>query len=146
MRPLLAAIVLLSLMAFAKAEDALSVIAEPVVYLVLFDSNDAELSNTARAVLDETAREYRLRKQGEDQSVAIWITGHYDTSGSSDYADRMSRKMAENVRDYLVAAGVPAGALEVSWSGERQPAVPTRDGVSEPANRRVEVNFSLPPM
>jgi outer membrane protein OmpA-like peptidoglycan-associated protein len=75
----------------------------------------------------------------------MYVTGHYDTSGTTQYAEQMSRRMAESVRDYLISAGLLAGALKVSWSGERQLAIPTRDGVTEAANRRVEINFHFPP-
>ena len=131
--------------ALLRAQDEPVVSAEPIVFLVLFDRNNAELSTAAKAVVDEAVREYRIRKQSASEPFMIWITGHYDTSSTSDHAEALSRKMAENVHDYLVSAGLPTEALNVSWSGDRQPALPTSDGVSEPANRRVEINFTYPP-
>jgi len=57
MRSLLAAgLALLSLTAFVNADEWPVAIGEPVVYLVLFDSNNAELTNTESAVLDEVSR------------------------------------------------------------------------------------------
>jgi OOP family OmpA-OmpF porin len=145
MRSLLAAgLGLLSLTAFVNADEP-SAMGEPVVYLVLFDSNNADLTNTATAVLDEAVREYWMRTQTFREPVTIYVTGHYDASGTAGYAEQMSRRMAETVRDYLIARSLPVEAVKVSWSGERQLAIPTPDGVAESANRRVEINFSFPP-
>jgi outer membrane protein OmpA-like peptidoglycan-associated protein len=42
-----------------------------------------------------------------------------------------------------VGQGLAAGALQVDWKGESQPAVATGDGVKEPLNRRstIDINF-----
>jgi OOP family OmpA-OmpF porin len=39
----------------------------------------------------------------------------------------------------LIARGVKEGGISVAGRGEAEPAVPTEDGVREPANRRVEI-------
>jgi outer membrane protein OmpA-like peptidoglycan-associated protein len=43
------------------------------------------------------------------------------------------------VADELVANGVTADTLDVSWRGKTDLAVPTADGVKEPLNRRTTI-------
>jgi outer membrane protein OmpA-like peptidoglycan-associated protein len=45
------------------------------------------------------------------------------------------------VRDELVRNGIALPNIGMSAMGERQPLVPTADGVREPQNRRVEIAF-----
>jgi outer membrane protein OmpA-like peptidoglycan-associated protein len=51
----------------------------------------------------------------------------------------MRRALA--VRELLMQLGVAPAAIEVSGRGEREPLVPTPDGVAEERNRRVEMNL-----
>jgi outer membrane protein OmpA-like peptidoglycan-associated protein len=44
------------------------------------------------------------------------------------------------VKADLAAQGIPADRILASGRGEREPIVPTADGVDEPRNRRVEIN------
>lgn len=70
---------------------------------------------------------------------AVTVTGHADTSGAADYNQRLSERRAAVVRDALVANGAPIGAIAIEARGESQMALPTRDGVREPLNRRASV-------
>jgi outer membrane protein OmpA-like peptidoglycan-associated protein len=45
------------------------------------------------------------------------------------------------VRDRLVTAGADAGRVASAGRGEREPLVPTDDGVAEPRNHRVEITL-----
>ncbi len=67
------------------------------------------------------------------------ITGHADRSGPEDYNLNLSLRRANNVKAELIARGVEEGGISVAARGEAEPAVPTADGVREPANRRVEI-------
>jgi outer membrane protein OmpA-like peptidoglycan-associated protein len=44
------------------------------------------------------------------------------------------------VRKDFADRGIPNSAINVAGRGEREPVVPTADEVSEPRNRRVEIN------
>jgi outer membrane protein OmpA-like peptidoglycan-associated protein len=55
---------------------------------------------------------------------------------------RLSERRAKAVADALVGAGVDQGKLQVNWSGEKDLAVPTPDGVKEPLNRRATININ----
>lgn len=79
-----------------------------------FDS--AELSPAGRASLA------RLADQLTAQPPArISITGHTDRLGSPAYNLDLSRRRAEAVRDYLIAAGVPATSMRARGVGATEP-------------------------
>jgi outer membrane protein OmpA-like peptidoglycan-associated protein len=67
------------------------------------------------------------------------VAGYADTSGTTEYNQRLSEARARAVADLLNTAGAPAQAITVQAFGETRPAVQTPDGVREPLNRRVEV-------
>ncbi len=71
----------------------------------------------------------------------VQITGHTDTVGSSESNDALSVDRAREVRAELVKQGLPVESARVTGRGERELLVPTADGVSEAANRRVEVTL-----
>ncbi len=108
--------------------------------MVLFAPDSVELDVNAVHALDVLLRDYKVHKP-----AIVYVDGYYDRSGTEQYADDMSRRMAEAVRDHLIAHGVPAGAIELAWHGEDEPMVATDDGVSEAANRTVDVRFTAQP-
>jgi len=69
----------------------------------------------------------------------VQITGHTDTTGDAATNDRLSLDRATQVREVLVADGLPVSNARVTGRGSRELRVQTGPGVSEPANRRVEV-------
>lgn len=108
----------------------------PLNYLVFFDWDRYDLTVEAQRVV-AAAAENALK----GRISRIEATGHADRSGPDAYNMKLSKKRAETVRDELVRLGVPAGEIDIAWKGEREPLVPTPDGVREPQNRRVEVVF-----
>ena len=69
----------------------------------------------------------------------IAVVGHTDRVGSDQSNDALSLRRAELVRRELLGRGIAADNIQASGRGEREPLVPTADGVSEPRNRRVEI-------
>ncbi len=67
------------------------------------------------------------------------VTGHADRAGPEAYNLDLSLRRADSVRDALIQRGVKASGISVAGRGEAELAVPTADGVREPANRRVEI-------
>jgi outer membrane protein OmpA-like peptidoglycan-associated protein len=53
-----------------------------------------------------------------DPNVTISVTGHTDLTGPSDYNQTLSEQRAEDVKDLLVAQGVPEDRIEVQGLGE----------------------------
>jgi outer membrane protein OmpA-like peptidoglycan-associated protein len=116
--------------------QAVEPISEPVVYMVLFEADSVEITDTATLVLNDAVRYYDRNKP-----VIVQVDGHYDRGSDGDYADRMSRRIAENVRGYLIANGVPASSIKLYWVGDLEPVVPGR--VNEEFNRRVDISFDF---
>lgn len=110
---------------------------EPVgPFIVYFDWDSAEITDAAAKILDEAAEAYKSATP-----VRIQLKGHTDTSGGDSYNDRLSERRSAAVRAGLVSRGVPESAIAPASFGETRPAVNTGDGVREPMNRRVEIQF-----
>jgi outer membrane protein OmpA-like peptidoglycan-associated protein len=106
-------------------------------FIVFFDWDRAAITPTAAAILD-TAIEIRSARQAGSRVV---LSGHADRSGSDEVNAALSRRRAESVRHYLVERGVEADAIEIRAFGEARPLVDTPDGVAEPQNRYVVIEF-----
>lgn len=102
------------------------------VALFAFDSSalDDTADTLAAAVADKAERL---------PDAAIVVVGHTDRRGTDAYNLDLSLRRAEAVRDALIGRGVVSDRIQSIGRGEWDPAVPTADGVKEPANRRVEI-------
>lgn len=107
----------------------------PVSFVVNFVSGTDQLTPESQAVLEQLKTEIARRPAAE--IVAI---GHTDRIGTDAVNDALSLKRAETVRDAVLAVGVSV-RVDVAGRGEREPLIPTADEVSEPRNRRVEINI-----
>jgi outer membrane protein OmpA-like peptidoglycan-associated protein len=114
--------------------------AEAAKFLVFFDWDRAALTPEARRIVASAADEYK--RTGSTRIVA---TGHTDLSGSPQYNLRLSERRAEAVKAELIRLGVPATVITTIGKGEEDPLVPTKDGVREAQNRRVEIVIPRPP-
>jgi outer membrane protein OmpA-like peptidoglycan-associated protein len=103
-------------------------------YLVFFDWDRADLSDRARQIISDAAR-----NSTRVQYTRIEVNGYTDTSGTPQYNLRLSVRRAESVRAELIRDGVPANAIDIHGYGETHLLVPTGPGVREPQNRRVEI-------
>ena len=109
-----------------------------------FATNRDDLTPASRAALDSMITTYRLPECRPGRFI---ITAHADRSGSHDVNVALSQRRLDSVRDYLLSSGIPEPFLVSEAMGEDCPLVDTPDGVSEQANRRVEVRmvvFSTP--
>ena len=108
----------------------------PGPFIVFFDWDKADITPEAASILDRAAESYAQTGQ-----ASVMLAGHADKSGSPQYNVGLSERRAAAVRDYLVGKGVPGGVITSEAFGESRPLVETADGVREPQNRRVEINF-----
>ena len=74
--------------------------------------------------------------------TSILIAGHADRAGPPRYNMRLSQRRADTVVKALSARDIPFGFMDLTAYGESRPMVPTDDGVKEPRNRVVVVEFS----
>jgi OmpA-OmpF porin, OOP family len=122
-------------------EEAISLSpSSPLSFVFHFDFNSADLSP------ESPANVKKLVSEANDwlptgQYNRILLVGHTDRSGSDAYNIDLGERRAEAVRDALISAGIPSGQIVIQSLGEMEPAAPTRDGVAEPYNRRVEARL-----
>jgi OOP family OmpA-OmpF porin len=108
-------------------------------YTVYFDFNRADITPDARPIIQRAASDAKA-----GNVTRIQVTGHTDRAGPDSYNQRLSERRAAAVKAELVRDGVPADEIVTVGMGEREPAVPTPDGVREPRNRRVVIALQGP--
>lgn len=105
-------------------------------YSVYFDFDSWTL--TAEDLTTITNAIDAARKGGQSH---IKIVGHTDTSGTSDYNQRLSVRRARVVKEVMVQMGARPESIETSGVGENDLAVQTGDGVREAKNRRSVISL-----
>jgi len=118
---------------FASAVDALP--GRPTSFTLYFLEGKDELTADSKAELQKVFADVKQRPLPD-----IMVIGHTDTIGGLAYNDKLSLARAERLREMLVGLGIPAERVGAAGRGKREPLVPTDDNVSEPRNRRVEIN------
>lgn len=103
-------------------------------FILFFTTGTTQLTKESREQLPLI-----LKKIKERFPCEISIIGHADTQASGEYNLKLSLQRAIQVKDQLLAIGVPRKLLEVSSHGENNPMIQTADNVAEPRNRRVEI-------
>src|SRR6266699_3614453 len=81
-----------------------------------------------------------LAEMASRQAPDITVIGHTDLVGPDPSNDALSLQRAERVKSILAGMGIPAERILTAGRGRREPLIPTAEGVSEPRNRRVEIN------
>jgi outer membrane protein OmpA-like peptidoglycan-associated protein len=104
---------------------------------ILFASGSSQLNPKARDLLKAMASV--LKRYA---STHIDVEGYTDTAGGAALNLRLSQERAKAVADVLLSEGVAPPRITTKGFGESFPRVPTRDGVSEPRNRRVEITLA----
>lgn len=108
---------------------------EPV-YFVFFDFDQSVITAAGQAIIDQVVADFAA-----GGVTSVEVVGHADRSGPDAYNLGLSQRRADAVRNALTAGGIPAAAITTGFRGEREPLVPTPDGVREPSNRRAEIRF-----
>jgi outer membrane protein OmpA-like peptidoglycan-associated protein len=112
---------------------------KPFNVTLYYDEGRTGVAAESRPELDALLAEIAKRP-----GVEVQVTGYTDRKGSDEDNDLLSQKRADSVLDQIVALGVPRENLIAVGRGERDPVVPTEDGVEEPRNRRVVVTVRYP--
>jgi OOP family OmpA-OmpF porin len=106
----------------------------PKNFMVFFDFDKDVLTPEAKAIITQAAD--AAKKQ---HSTSIALTGYTDLSGTVPYNLKLSVRRGDAVKKMLVQLGIPANEISVVGKGKSDPLVPTKDGVKEPQNRRVQI-------
>ncbi len=107
----------------------------PASFMLYFLEGKDELTPESREELDRVFAELKRRPLPD-----IVVIGHTDTVGGLAYNDKLSLARAERMREMMVELGIPPDRVQAAGRGKRELLVPTEDNVSEPRNRRVEIN------
>ena len=105
-----------------------------VLHGVKFAFNSAKLSGSSSRILDRA-----VKAMNDHSGVSVRIMGHTDSVGSEEFNQRLSRRRAESVRDYLTEAHVSLALMSTKGLGESQPVASNRTSAGRQQNRRVEI-------
>ena len=108
---------------------------KPATFILYFLEGKDELTPESSIELEKVFAELKRRPLPD-----IVVIGHTDTMGSLPFNDRLSLARAERLREMMIPLGIPAERITAAGRGKRELLVPTEDMVSEPRNRRVEIN------
>lgn len=101
---------------------------------VSFDVGRSAIKPNFSPVLDQFATGLRNNPNAE-----VRIIGHTDSTGTDAINNPLSVERAASTRDYLVARGVPAGAIRIEGRGSREPVADNSSEAGRAQNRRVEI-------
>jgi len=104
---------------------------------VLFDSGKYTLRPAAREKLAKLAGIV-----SGHPGLRLAAEGHTDSTGGSDFNQRLSVKRAESVAEYLSSQGVPRDRLSASGFGDTKPIAQNNTAAGRQQNRRVELIVS----
>lgn len=111
---------------------------------VLFDFDEAELTEHAEGILGDVIEQ--TRERADPDEPPILIMGHTDGIGDDAYNQRLSEERAEAVRDMLEEALGPDYEYETRGLGAEHPV--EQEGGDDDAwarsqNRRVEIAYAV---
>ena len=108
-------------------------------FMIYFEANSAELSPTAKSVLEMIVSKY-----ADNDRAVFYLSGHTDTLRLASINLVLSATMANSVASHLETLGVPETRISRAAFGESSLEKKTEDGVGEPLNRRVVINVYVP--
>ena len=114
---------------------------------ILFDFDKTDLKPAAEETLSKLAQIIRAKRTGR-----VRIEGHTDAKGNDEYNQRLSKRRADAVKQWLATkGGVAPTVMEARGFGKTRPVAPNTkpDGSDNPEgrakNRRVEVVIETGP-
>jgi outer membrane protein OmpA-like peptidoglycan-associated protein len=118
---------------FGATLDALP--GKPATFMLYFLEGKDELTQDSKTEMEKVFGELKRRPLPD-----IVVIGHTDTVGGLAFNDRLSLARAERLREMMIGLGIPSERISAAGRGKRELLVPTEDNISEPRNRRVEIN------
>jgi OOP family OmpA-OmpF porin len=104
---------------------------------VNFKFNSDKLDADAKMALDQM-----VESQNHYKRFFVAVEGFTDKTGTATYNDALSRRRADNVVEYLVAAhDIPIYRIHMVGLGEQKPLEDARSRAANAKNRRVEVTL-----
>src|SRR5258706_3784350 len=101
---------------------------------IMFDTGKSTLKSGAKSTLKNIAKQLE-----SEPTLVITVEGHTDNTGSAAKNLKLSEQRAQEVRDYLIAAGLNHDPLTAVGRGEADPVAPNKTASGRQQNRRVEL-------
>ena len=101
---------------------------------ILFDTNKAELSASAKTELQEFAN-----KMADMEETNITIYGHTDNTGTYEVNQKVSNNRADAVEKYLKKCGIASSRLTAQGLAYDFPVADNETAEGRAQNRRVEI-------
>ena len=108
-------------------------------YQVFFDTNKTDIDSRGQMIVKNVA--YVV---ANTTAARVTVIGKTDRVGDSATNMALSQRRANQVRDALIAAGVPAAHIDTSWTGEGKQEVATANDAAELRNRVVDITVIKP--
>ncbi len=107
---------------------------------VQFSLNSAELRPSENKALEEVTKALL-----DNVNYAVKVEGHACTLGTPEYNEKLSKRRADSVVDYLVSHGVARDRLTAAGFGSKSPMVSNDTEEGRVKNRRVgfDVTFTV---
>jgi peptidoglycan-associated lipoprotein len=103
---------------------------------VFFETDSSELTPTAQATLDKQSRWLQQYSR-----YSFVVEGYADERGTREYNFALGARRAENVKEYLIARGIPASRMRTTSYGKERPVAVCNDISCWSQNRRVVTNL-----
>lgn len=101
---------------------------------VYFNSDEHTLDEVSLATLQNLAN-----RADEFNEFSLQIIGQTDQDGTQSYNMDLSKRRAEEVKDYFVNNGIPMVNIEVSFVGESNLVNQSSDEIAKQLNRKVSI-------
>jgi len=119
--------------AAARSSETLQ---KPKSVVVMFAFDSAKIDTEAKIGIAKAVTAFK-----EFGAAVVHVSGHADRAGTDAYNLKLGRARADAVARAIARAGISVNLIRVVSFGESRPAVPTKDGLREDRNRRVEIGI-----
>ena len=105
--------------------------------MIAFKKSDSgyEINNFSKGILDMYAEQQIRAKE-----LVLGIYGHFS---EGEEANMKSKKLADQVVDYMISKGVDKLKLKIAYMGDSQPIESNESEAGRSANQRVEIKIIL---
>lgn len=100
---------------------------------VYFDYNKVDLRDDAVNILDDAAK--TLKRNPETD---ILITGNCDVRGSEKYNEKLGRRRAQSVKEFIIENGIPEDRIRIVSRGKLDAIAPITDIVGMQKDRNAQ--------
>ena len=118
----------------AGAQEQLADISRPI----LFEVGKTKIHASSYETLEKAIVEV-----GKQDKLYILVEGHTDNTGTDEINDRLSKKRAEVVKEYLVKRGISRDRIVTIGHGSRMPVASNDTPEGRAENRRVVMTLNI---